>query len=141
MKMGQSRLRPFLCVGLAYFVIAVVAAYFMLQKFPEPGSWNNWRGVFWSLLGGAAGAFGALGIIYAFNFGGKPIFVMPLVFGLAPVVNTFTEITTKGLQGQVSGFFFLSLLVTILGAVMVLVCAPKSHAPPPATAPAKEAGH
>jgi drug/metabolite transporter (DMT)-like permease len=139
MKMGQSRLRPFLCVGLAYFVIAVVAAYFMLQKFPEPGTWNNWKGVFWSLLGGAAGAFGALGIIYAFNFGGKPIFVMPLVFGLAPVVNTFTEITTKGLQGQVSWFFFLSLLVTILGAVMVLVCAPKSHAPPAATPPVKEA--
>ena len=139
MKMGQSRLRPFLCVGLAYFVIAVVAAYFMLQKFPEPGTWNNWRGVFWSLLGGAAGAFGALGIIYAFNFGGKPIFVMPLVFGLAPVVNTFTEITTKGLQGQVSWFFFLSLSVTILGAVMVLVCAPKSHAPPAATPPVKEA--
>jgi hypothetical protein len=139
MKMGQSRLRPFLCVGLAYFVIAVVAAYFMLQKFPEPGTWNNWKGVFWSLLGGTAGAFGALGIIYAFNFGGKPIFVMPLVFGLAPVVNTFTEITTKGLQGQVSWFFFLSLLVTILGAVMVLVCAPKSHAPPAATPPVKEA--
>lgn len=141
MKMGQSRLRPFLCVGLAYFVIAVVAAYFMLQKFPEPGSWSNWKGVFWSLLGGAAGAFGALGIIYAFNFGGKPIFVMPLVFGLAPVVNTFTEITTKGLQSQVSGFFFLSLLVTILGAVMVLVCAPKSHAPPVTATPVKEAGH
>lgn len=131
MKMGQSRLRPFLCVGLAYFVIAVVAAYLMLQQFPEVGGWNT-SGVVWSLLGGTAGAFGALGIIYAFNFGGKPIFVMPLVFGLAPVVNTFTEITTKGLQGQVSSFFFLSLLVTILGAVMVLVCAPKSHAPPPA---------
>lgn len=139
MKMGQSRLRPFLCVGLAYFVIAVVAAYFMLQKFPEPGTWSNVKGVIWSLLGGAAGAFGALGIIYAFNFGGKPIFVMPLVFGLAPVVNTFTEITTKGLQGQASGFFFLSLLVTILGAVMVLVCAPKSHAPPPTTLPANPA--
>jgi hypothetical protein len=138
MKMGQSRLRPFLCVGLAYFVIAVVAAYFLLQQFPEPGGWNT-SGVIWSLMGGTAGAFGALGIIYAFNFGGKPIFVMPLVFGLAPVVNTFTEITSKGLRSEVSSAFYLSLAVTILGAVMVLVCAPKGPAKPPVPTP--EAGH
>lgn len=134
MKMGQSRLRPFLCVGLAYFVIAVVAAYFLLQQFPEAGGWNT-SGVIWSLLGGAAGAFGALGIIYAFNFGGKPIFVMPLVFGLAPVVNTFTEITSKGLKSEVSNAFYLSLAVTILGAVMVLVCAPKGPVKPAPTTP------
>ncbi|MFN6109853.1 MAG: hypothetical protein ACK493_05725 [Planctomycetota bacterium] len=138
MKMGQSRLRPFLCVGLAYFVIAVVAAFFLLQQFPEPGGWNT-SGVIWSLLGGTAGAFGALGIIYAFNFGGKPIFVMPLVFGLAPVVNTFTEITSKGLRAEVSSAFYLSLAVTILGAVMVLVCAPKGPVKPPAASP--EAAH
>lgn len=129
MKMGQSRLRPFLCVGLAYFLIAVVATYVMLPYFPEPGGWN-FIGMLWSLLGGVAGAFGALGIIYAFNVGGKPIFVMPLVFGLAPVINTFTEMLTKGLQSQVSQPFYLSLALTILGAVTVLVCAPKTHSKP-----------
>ena len=34
------------------------------------------------------GAIGALGIILAFNFGGKPVYVMPLVFGGAPVITT-----------------------------------------------------
>ena len=127
MEMGQSRLRPFLCVGLAYFLIAVVATYFMLPVFPEAGGWT-FIGITWSLLGGVAGAFGALGIIYAFNAGGKPIFVMPLVFGLAPVVNTFSEMVTKGLYDQIPRPFYLSLALTILGAVTVLVCAPKSHA-------------
>ena len=123
-KMGGSRLRPFLCVGIAYFTIAVVVPYFLLDMFPEPGGWSL-GGTLWSLLAGGVGAIGALGIIYAFNFGGKPIFVMPLVFGFAPVVNTLTETISKGLLDQLSQWFFLSLLLVILGAVTVLVSAPK----------------
>ena len=76
---------PFLCVGLAYFVIAVIVPLGALATWTEQGSWT-FTGVVWSLAAGAAGAIGALGIILAFNFGGKPIYVMPLVFGGAPVV-------------------------------------------------------
>ncbi len=132
-QMGGSRLRPFLCVGLAYFAIAVVIPFFLMSSFPEPGPepsvWFN-SGMVWSLLAGAAGAIGALGIIYAFNFGGKPIFVMPLVFGIAPVVNTFTEIVSKQLFGNVPNAFYLSLLLVICGAIMVLVCAPRGKRKP-----------
>lgn len=134
--MGQSRFRPFLCVGLAYFALAVVIPVLLSPQFPEPGGWNNFGGIMWSLLGGAAGAGGALGIIYAFNSGGKPVYVMPLVFGFAPVVNTFTEITTKNLFDQIPTPFYASLLLVILGAVTVLVCAPKGHAKPAPPAPA-----
>lgn len=135
-KMGGSRLRPFLCVGWAYFAIAVIVPYFLLSTFPENGGWNQTGGVMWSLLAGAAGAVGALGIIYAFNFGGKPIFIMPLVFGFAPVVNTLTETISKNLIGQVSTYFMISLLMVILGAVMVLVFAPRGPKPKPASEPA-----
>ena len=38
----------------------------------EKGGWTR-RGVFWSLLAGTAGALGALGVILALGFGGKPI--------------------------------------------------------------------
>ena len=135
-RMNGSRLRPFLCVGLAYFAIAVIVPLFLLGTFEEPGGFQNIGGVFWSLAAGAAGAIGALGIIYAFNFGGKPIFVMPLVFGFAPVINTFTETLTKGLFSQVSTMFFVSLSMVIAGAVIVLVFAPRGK--PPAK-PAAEA--
>ena len=131
-KMGGSRLRPFLCVGLAYFVIAVVGPMFMLGSFQEPGGWSpggNWTGIPWSLGAGIAGAVGALGIIYAFNFGGKPIFIMPLVFGFAPVVNTMTAIVTDNLYGRVSNMFYASLAMVIVGAVMVLVFAPRGKPP------------
>lgn len=135
--MGGSRMRPFLCVGLAYFVVAVIFPLAIQTGFrPEPGSWFSFGGWFWSLLGGSLGALGALGIIYAFNFGGKPLFVMPLVFGIAPVVNTFSEIIGKGLWGQVDTFFYLSLFLVIAGAVTVLITAPKAkpHKPEPAQA-------
>ena len=128
-RMNGSRLRPFLCVGLAYFAIAVIVPLFLLGTFEEPGGFQNIGGALWSLAAGAAGAIGALGIIYAFNFGGKPIFVMPLVFGFAPVINTFTETFTKGLLGQVSTMFFVSLSMVIAGAVIVLVFAPRGKPP------------
>ena len=104
----------------------MLVPYFLLPQFPEPGGWDHTTGVLWSLLAGAGGAIGAMGIIYAFNFGGKPIFVMPLVFGFAPVVNTFTEMSTKGLAGQISPYFYASMLMVIVGAMIVLVFAPKS---------------
>ena len=134
-KMKGSRLRPFLCVGLAYFAIAVIVPLGLSSSghFPEPGSWNSVPGIGWSLLAGAAGAIGALGIIYAFNFGGKPIFIMPLVFGIAPVVNTLTETISKNLFGQVTTPFLGSLAMVICGATIVLVFAPRGHKPKPAT--------
>jgi len=140
MKMAGSRLRPLLCVGLAYFGIAVVVPGVILVNdifWIEPGNWN-WTGGLWSLGAGAAGAIGALGIIMAFNFGGKPIFVMPLVFGCAPVVNTFTAIVSKGTHlADIKLPFVCALGMVIIGAMIVLVFSPKpkpkgkSDPPPP----------
>jgi hypothetical protein len=133
--MNHSRFRPLICVGLAYFVIAVIVGNLWLAAAGEASTYN-FSGTFWSLAGGAAGALGALGIIMAFNFGGKPVYVMPLVFGGAPVVNTFFTITANGLWGQVNALFVAGLLLVIAGAVMVLVFAPKGSPPPkPVSAP------
>jgi hypothetical protein len=132
--MAGSRLRPFLCVGLAYFLIAVLVPTLLLARWEEPGQFT-FAGSVWSLAGGTAGALGALGIIMAFTFGGKPIFVMPLVFGGAPVVNTFVSVIAAGNYDQLHPMFYAGLIVVAAGAVTVLVFAPKpqaDHAPPPA---------
>lgn len=127
--MQHSRLRPLLCVGLAYFAIAVVVPQLLLSgPLPETSEFNL-SGTAWSLGAGAAGAIGALGIIMAFNFGGKPVYVMPLVFGGAPVVNTFATIIAKDQLSQVNPMFLAGLILVIAGAAMVLVFAPKG-APP-----------
>jgi len=155
MAMQGSRLRPLICVGLAYFAVAVVIPAILIPLV-EPGAdeaaiaaakaagthvphWTT-TGFIWSLLGGTAGAIGALGIILAFTFGGKPIYVMPLVFGGAPIINTFFNLyfatETKG--GNTS-IFYAGLIMSIIGAVTVLVFAPKGHGPAPAHAPAPAA--
>jgi MFS family permease len=141
MAMAGSRLRPLVCVGLAYFLIAVIMPTLMLTQWDEPGRFT-FTGSVWSLLGGAAGALGALGIIMAFNFGGKPIFVMPLVFGGAPVINTFVSVLQAGNYDQLHPMFYAGLIVVVAGAVTVLVFAPKGGghpAPQTAAAPAHEA--
>jgi hypothetical protein len=137
--MGASKLRPFLCVGLAYFVIAVIVPLVMLNTAGEKGAWD-FKGTLWSLAAGVAGAVGALGIIMAFNVGGKPAYVMPLVFGLAPVANTVYVMTTKKLWGDVNPFFLAGLILVAVGAACVLGFAPKAtpHAAPPAPAAVSE---
>lgn len=136
--MMQSRLRPFICVGLAYFIIAVIVPNIILTISPEPSTYSNVSGTIWSLLAGAAGAFGALGIIMAFNFGGKPVFVMPLIFGGAPVVSTLITTKVNGLWGDIGAFFLAGLMLVIAGAAMVLVFAPKGHPPAPQPVPKPE---
>ena len=148
--MEQSRLRPFVCVGLAYFAIAVIVPIVTLYLYGEKGSWVNenasglhkYTGILWSLGGGAAGAIGALGVILAFNFGGKPSYVMPLVFGFAPVVNAFLTIymsgTWKDFTPQRMALFFAGLILVGVGAVTVLATAPRGHASTPDEQPAPE---
>lgn len=138
LAMAGSRLRPFMCVGIAYFLIAVLAPLALLLTVGEEGGFSV-KGIIWSTMGGAAGAVGALGIILAFNSGGKPVYVMPLVFGGAPVINTLVSIA--GTDGrQVSPLFYAGLIMVIVGAATVLVFAPKAAQPSgqrePASTPA-----
>jgi hypothetical protein len=139
MLMQGSRLRPLICVGLAYLVVAVIITPLIVQVLEGSAEWEkmSFVGSIWSFAGGSAGALGALGIILAFTFGGKPTYVMPLVFGGALVVNTLVTVglavSNGTLKGSVSPLFFAGLIVVIAGAATVLVFAPKS-APHPAPA-------
>jgi len=132
----HSPLRPFVCVGIAYFVIAVLVPSLLLLK-GERGAWTT-KGVVWSLLAGVAGACGALGVILALHFGGKPIYVMPLVFGGAPVINTLLTAGMNKAFDQLKAPFLAGLLLVITGAVTVLVFKPQS--PPPVAAAAATVG-
>lgn len=135
----QSALRPFVCVGLAYFLIAVIAPLLLMARGREKGSWTA-PGVLWSLLAGAAGALGALGVILALTAGGRPIYVMPLVFGGAPVVNTLLTAFLNKAFGQLKAPFLAGLILVITGAVTVLVFKPQpqaAHADKPAAVAAE----
>jgi hypothetical protein len=124
--MHHSRLRPLLCVGLAYFLIAVIVPYFFLGELGEASTYRS-LGTLWSMAGGAFGAIGALGIIMAFNFGGRPVFVMPLVFGGAPVINTLVAAIAQRQLGNIGGLFLAGLILVIAGSAIVLVLAPRGE--------------
>ncbi len=132
-EMG-GRWRTFICVGLAYFIVAVIApVIFMSLTRDEIGEGykTNTPGVIWSLLGGALGAVGALGIILAFKYSSfgpnTPLIVMPLVFGTAPVFNTLFQLymnRNSGLSAP-NPIFYAGLILVVAGAVTVLIFAPK----------------
>ncbi|MEX0641876.1 MAG: hypothetical protein WD468_04205, partial [Pirellulales bacterium] len=126
-----ARLRPFVCVGFAYFLIGVVVPSVWLHLRGEKGEWTI-KGIIWSLAGGALGAIGALGIILAFTFGGKPIFIMPLVFGGAPVVNAFLTIYLARRMKEIGPLFMAGLIITVMGASIVWLFAPHAPTRPPA---------
>lgn len=132
MLMHGSRLRPLICVGISYFVIAVVLPFAVIQVTPEASVWTS-KGTLWSLGGGAVGAVGALGVIMAFTFGGKPIYVMPLIFGCAPVINTLIGIRLQGAT-NINPLFYAGLILVAVGAVVVLVFAPRHGAKAAASA-------
>jgi len=120
--------RELLIVGVIFLIGVLVPAVWLYLR-DEKGEWT-FPGIVWSLAGGALGAIGALGLILAFTFGGRPIYVMPLVFGGAPVVNAFLTIYLAGRVKEIGPWFLAGLIMVILGAMIVLVSSP--HAPPSA---------
>ncbi|MBA61633.1 MAG: hypothetical protein CMJ76_04635 [Planctomycetaceae bacterium] len=122
--MEGSRLRPLLCVGFSYFILAVFIPSLIMLKygFPQVTTISGWG---FSLLAGVCGSVGALGIILSFTFGGKPVFVMPLVFGGAPIINTFISVLEMESVDDINLLFFISLTIVIIGAIVTLVSAPK----------------
>lgn len=118
-------LRALLCVGVAYFLIGVLVPVLALQAQGELRGFSS-GGVAFSTLGGALGAIGAVCIIYAFRAGGVPNYVMPLVFGGAPLVNVALSIATHPPKTAPSPLLYLGFLLAAAGAAMVLYFKPQS---------------
>jgi uncharacterized membrane protein len=118
-------LRALLCVGVAYFLIGVLVPVLALQSQGELKGFNA-SGVTFSTLGGALGAIGAVCIIYAFRAGGMPNYVMPLVFGGAPVINVALTMATHPPRVAPSPLLYLGFLLAAAGAALVLYFKPQS---------------
>ena len=89
MKMADpefGRYKAFLVVGIAYFLVAVLAPLILLKVSGSNLKFTG-EGFKWSLIAGTVGAIGALGVLLAFGKGGPPAAVMSIIFAGAPVVN------------------------------------------------------
>src|SRR5690242_4436561 len=81
-----SSLRGFLCVGLAYFLTAVSIPVAIMLLRGQTIEFSAYGATF-ATVGGAFGAAGALCIILSIGAGGSPLYIAPLVFAGAPIIN------------------------------------------------------
>lgn len=112
-------LRALLCVGVAYFLIGVLVPVAALASQGELGGFTR-TGALAATAGGALGALGAVCIIWAFRSGGSPVYVMPLVFGGAPVVNVLFSMWQHPPKSSPSPMLYVGFLLASAGAFLVL---------------------
>ncbi len=123
----RNPLRALLCVGVAYFLIGVIVPLAALATQNELGSQGfNLTGTAMATIAGALGAIGAICIIWAFKSGGLPTYVMPLVFGGAPVINVIVSMLIHPPKTTINPLLFVGFLLVIIGASMVLYFRPQS---------------
>lgn len=118
-----SPLRALLCVGVAYFLVGVLVPVVVLGSQGNLKDFNL-SGTTAATLAGALGAIGAACIIFAFTAGGRPTYVMPLVFGLAPVVNVLVSMSIHPPKVAPNPMLWVGFLLAALGAGMVLYFKP-----------------
>ncbi|MCI0640916.1 MAG: hypothetical protein L0Y72_11465 [Gemmataceae bacterium] len=143
---GNS-LGSFLCVGVAYFLIAVLFPLFMFFVAGEAKpAWNAY-GISFATLAGVAGALGALFVVFANRHANQlaaaatlegatdpvnyRLYIAPVIFALAPVLNTLISMVWHpsardadflifGLKHAPGWKFYLGIVLTGLGAALVL---------------------
>jgi len=116
-------MRALLCVGVAYFLVGVLVPVGMLAS---QGQLNNFTtgGTTMATAAGTLGAIGAVFIILAFRNGGTPAFVMPIVFGLAPLVNVLISMITHPPKDAPNPLLWVGYLLASAGVGLVLYYKP-----------------
>ncbi len=124
---GQTQLgnplKALLCVGIAYFAIGIMVPVAALSSQGALSQFNR-TGLITATAAGALGAIGAACIIWAFRSGGLPIYVMPLVFGGAPIVNVLITMLLHPPKSSINPMLYVGFLLASIGAAMVLYFRP-----------------
>jgi hypothetical protein len=127
----NGRYKAFLFVGIAYFLVAVLAPLIMLVL--SGASWDYpFKGMAWSLIAGIVGAVGAFGVLLAFGAKGNPAVVMTIVFSGAPVVNAIVALALHppaGGFGSIRAPFWLGMVFAVVGGALVTKYKPGPGAP------------
>jgi hypothetical protein len=128
----------FLCVGVAYFLVAIVVPVLLFMSQNKWPAWNV-TGVAFATMAGAAGAIGALGVILARYTGGDPLYIGSLIFGLAPVINALISLVWHPRPGSPWHFalpevapgwkLWVGIVMVGVGAALVLYSKEEAEKP------------
>jgi hypothetical protein len=121
MALTKDPFKALLCVGAAYFVIGVLVPIGALGG--NLTGFNS-KGITLASIGGALGALGAICIILAFKNQGIPTYVMPIVFGGAPVINVMVSMYMDPPKTSVNPLLWLGMVMVAAGAGLVLYFKP-----------------
>lgn len=134
----NGRYKAFLFVGIAYFLVAVLAPLAVLMV--NGATWDiPVRGATLSLVAGTVGSIGAFCVLLAFGAKGTPAAVMSIIFAGAPIVNAIVALSMHppaGGFGAIRWQFIAGILLAAVGGGMVTLYKPP---PGPATAKAPQA--
>jgi drug/metabolite transporter (DMT)-like permease len=133
-ELGGNRYAALLCVGVAYFLIAVLLPLGLFFWGVAPWPAAKPVGLIFSALAGVAGAVGALCVIFAAKSAAGSgaarahLYIAPLIFGLAPVINTLVSTLWHPEKGEPFNFGFeapgwklwVGIVLVGLGAALVL---------------------
>jgi hypothetical protein len=123
-KLGNP-MRALLCVGVAYFLVGVLVPVAVLMSQGQGMRGFNSSGTTFATVAGILGAIGAVCIIFSFRTGGTPTYVMPLVFGGAPLVNVLYTMAIHPPRHGVNPMLYVGFLLTAVGAGTVLYFKPQ----------------
>ena len=120
---GQTQLgnplKALLCVGVAYALIGILAPVVALSAQGNLSNFNT-TGLITATVAGALGAIGAVCIIWSFRTGGLPVYVMPLVFGGAPLVNVVVTMVLHPPKSSINPMLYVGFILAATGAFLVL---------------------
>ena len=141
----QSPFQPYLLIGVAYLVWAILGGAIGMKYTDAPFSFSG-DGLKWGLISGSLGAFGALTLtlaMFSFPTGMKPRpeIVMPIVFGGAVTVTALTNLVMSRAQaGAHAPSPWLWVGIVGMAVCIVVVAYNTPHVAPPkkAQAPAPE---
>ena len=147
-----GRLASILCVGIAYFLMAVVIPIILMAMREDAKPEWKTNGLVFSGLAGVAGAVGAICVIFAskaavdqavaegavtpMEKAAYRIYIAPLIFALAPAINTLLSLVWHPKPGNPWHFAFevpgwklpAGIVLVALGTFLVLMSKEEAEA-------------
>lgn len=125
--------KPYIFIGIAYLVIAIIGGAIMMKlafndNFDYSGPY--YPAMKWGFLAGCLGALGALALTFALTkAGGKPSYVMPIVFGGAVTVNAIAAYINLHQGETVNPLMWVGMGLVVIGICLTAGYTPHGHAP------------
>ncbi|KAA1262241.1 hypothetical protein LF1_48030 [Rubripirellula obstinata] len=128
-----SPFKPYVFIGIAYLVIAVIGGLIMMGVKGDTYSFTgeHFATMKWGFLAGSLGAFGALCLTTAMMTSkGNALLVMPIVFGGAVSVTAIVSILRLHGGVTINPLLWVGMALTVVGVVLVAMNTPHGHAAP-----------